>query len=463
MRAIDLLSLGTALVTVAFGGVPFELRGQEPAREIELRLEQAEAQAIRGNGVLAAAEARARGASEQARAARAFRWPGVEASAGFVRTDDPVGVFGTKLRQERFGEADFAIPSLNAPSAVSDWTAGLGAVWGVADPARWAEGRAAEAGARAADAQRARTAEGVVLGTRLIYLGAFAARGAREALVAEVDAARETEDRVTRRVAEGLATDADRLRATAAVADAQARLRIAEAEYADAVGDLAVQLGWGADSVPVPSPGLPTLADRSGAAPAGGDRADLRASAAALDAARAQADVFAAARLPSVEAFGHLGTHASGLTDDRAANWTVGVQVSVPLFTGFGLTAGRAAADEEARALEAEHRDRLLRAGAEVSAARRGVEAAEGARAAARSARDASQEAARLLALRYEEGMATLADLLRAQSQAAAFEARLVEAEARWLMGLARLDFVLGSAPGAASNDDSDSPQGDDR
>ncbi|MBT8335079.1 MAG: TolC family protein, partial [Gemmatimonadetes bacterium] len=255
--------LGTTLALAAGASA------QTPVREVVIRLDEAEGHALGGNAELVAAEARTRGAAARARAARSFRWPSVEASAGFVRTDDPVGVFGTKLRQERFGEADFAIPSLNDPEAVSDWTAGLGTVWGLGDPARWAEGRAAEAGVEAANAQRDRTAEGVVLGTRLIYLRAVAAREGRAAVAAEVAAALETEGRVVRRVAEGVATEADGLRATAAVADAQARLRLSEAAYADALSELGVHLGWAADSIPVPAPGLPTVVDRTEDAPAG--------------------------------------------------------------------------------------------------------------------------------------------------------------------------------------------------
>lgn len=441
---------GLAALAVAGGALPAV---SQELRPVEVTLAQAEAAALRGNPALAAASARVEGARWQARAAGAFVWPGVEASAGVVRTDDPVGVFGTKLRQGVFGEADFAIAALNDPDAATDWTAGVGARWAVGDPTRWAERRAADHAARAAGAQRDRTAEAVILGTRMVYLQAVAARGARAAVEAELAAARETAQRVDRRVDEGLATEADRLQAASAVADAQARLRLAEAAFQDAAGELSLHLGWAGDSIPVPVAGLPTVPDRSADPEAATERADLRASAAGLEAARAQVSARSAARLPSVEAFGQLGTHAPGFLDDPSANWTVGLQLSVPVFTGFGLGAGKAAAQAEARAAEAEHRDRVLRATVEVAAARRGVAASRESRDAARAARDASAEAARLLGLRYDEGMATLADLLQAQARAAGLDAALVEADARWRMALARLDFVLGTAPGTTTTD----------
>jgi len=422
------------------------LEGQERPREVPVSLPHAEEIARSESSVVAAAEARSEAWEERVRGSTAFRWPGLEASVGFARTDDPVGVFGTKLRQGRFGESDFSIESLNDPEAVSDWSAAVSTAWTVGDPVRWAESRAAEHSGRAA-AARARHSTGVVvLLVRTAYLQAASARGQRLAVEAELRAAGETVSLVERREAEGMATEADRLQARAAMADAEARRALADAAYADAVAMLGVQLGWAADSVPVPLDGMPDLADRA-ADPTGWEaRPDLVAAEHDLDATRAQVEVASAARLPAAQLFASLGTHAPGVTDDRASNWSVGLQVRVPLFTGFGLEARRGGAEAEARAAEATHVDRLLRAEAEVRTALRGVRAARESRDAALLARDASAEAARLLSLRYDEGMTTLADLLGAQARAAGLAARLVEAEGRWRIHLARLDFLLGSA-----------------
>jgi outer membrane protein TolC len=439
-----------ARAAVALAALPFlaGVRGveaQERPREVRVSLSQAEEVARSESSVVAAAEARSAAWAERVRGSGAFRWPGLEASLGFARTDDPVGVFGTKLRQGTFGEADFAIESLNDPDAVSDWTAAVSTAWAVGDPVRWAESRAAEHSARAAAARAEHSTEVVVFLVRSAYLQAASARGQRLAVEAELRAAGETASLVARRQAEGMATEADGLQARSAVADAEARLAMAEAAYADAVAMLGVHLGWAADSVPVPLDGMPDLADRAAEETGWESRADLVAAEHDLDATRAEVAVASAARLPAAQLFASLGTHAPGLTDDRASNWSVGVQVRVPLFTGFGLEARRGGAEAEARAAEATHVDRLRRAEAEVRTARRGARAALESRDAALLARDASAEAARLLSLRYDEGMTTLSDLLGAQARAAGLAARLIEAEARWRMHLAQLDFLLGS------------------
>ena len=66
----------------------------------------------------------------------------------------------------------------------------------------------------------------------------------------------------------------------------------------------------------------------------------------------------------------------------------------------------------------------------------------------ARNAADAADEAVRLLRRRYEEGMATVADLLQAEAVAASLTTGVVDAEANLSVALAALDFVLGSGAG---------------
>jgi outer membrane protein TolC len=414
-------------------------------------LAAAEAAALEGNGMLQAAEARRDAAAARVRGADAFLFPALQANAGVVRTDDPVGVFGTKLRQERFTEMDFALPALNTPDPVTDWNAGAGAQWQIGSFSKWAERDAARSGATAAEYSTERTAEAVVFRTRVFYLQAVQAQGTLDAAGAALEAARATAERVARRVAEGMGTDADRLQAEAAEAEARARVQMAEMQVRNAQEALGAHLGWGDGRLPVPAEMAPELPDRSDeadalAAAAPVARADVRASAAGVAAARAQARAVGARRLPALEAFGQLSTHAPGLGDDRGSNWTVGVQLSVPVFTGFGLEAGRDAAEAAAAATAAEHAARIREAAVEVSQARRGLATARTALDAVSAAQEAAAEAVRLLRRRYDEGMTTLADLLQAEARSAQLDAALVEARTRVLVAQANLDFALGDA-----------------
>lgn len=434
-------------------------RSQEPRPE-PLSLAEAEAQAVAANPEARAARHGADAAAHAADAAAAFRWPGVEARAGVLGTDDPVGVFGTRLRQERFAASDLDVGLLNDPDAVHDWTAGLGARWEIVDPARWAGLEAARLDARAAEAGSVRTLQAVRYRARVLYADLLRARGQHDAAQAAREAAAATLERVERRRAEGMATDADVLQARAAVADALARTVAADAGAADAADRLAAHLGWEPGRVPVPTT---TLDQVLGVDAARGDaetwrtRADLAASEAAAESARQRAREASASLWPRASLFAELGTHTHGLTDDRAAHWTAGLQISVPLFAGFGLRRAADASTSAARAEAARHEARVREAAREAASAERAVEAARGGHDAALAAAAAAQEAVRLLRRRYEEGMTTLAELLRAEAEAARLEAAAIDAHARVVMALATLDFALGA------NHHDDTPEGEAR
>lgn len=446
---------GAFLVLASLGWGAEPLASQQPTR-VPLSLAQAEQAAVEANPEAQAARHRTRAATSAAAAAGAFRWPGVEARAGVMGTDDPVGAFGTRLRQGRFTEADFAVERLNDPAAVEDWTAGVGAEWAIADGARWAEWSAARAEATAADAQLRRGLEAVRHHARMLYVDLLRARGQHTARQAAQEAAAATLDRVERRRGEGMATEADVLQARAALAGATAHRVAAELASADAADLLAAHLGWAPGVVPEPTTSLDEALRGGEPAPppAAGTlaRADLRASELAVESARQRVRAASAARWPRASVFTEVGSHAAGFTATRSTHWTAGLQVSVPLFTGFGLQRAAEASRSAAEAAQASHEGRVRDAAREVAAAQRGVEAAELSREAARAGADAAAEAARLLGRRYEEGMTTLAELLGAEADAARLAAAAVDADARLVAARATLEFAVGST-GPDSND----------
>ena len=143
------MNIRIIILTATLAAAPLAGQG---ATDVPLTLREAVAAALDGNRGLAAAGARADAAALGARASEGFLFPSVQATAGAMRTNDPVGVFGTKLRQRRFAAEDFDIAALNDPDAVSDWTAGVGAQWDIAQPYRWVERDAGVARSRAAAA-----------------------------------------------------------------------------------------------------------------------------------------------------------------------------------------------------------------------------------------------------------------------------------------------------------------------
>src|SRR6266498_5867749 len=75
--------------------------------------------------------------------------PTISAELGAMRTDDPVAAFGTKLRQGRFAQSDFALTALNFPSPINDVSTSLTLEQPILQLEDLFGRRAARAGARA--------------------------------------------------------------------------------------------------------------------------------------------------------------------------------------------------------------------------------------------------------------------------------------------------------------------------
>ena len=166
------ITLGAGALGAQQSGVPESLP-LSLSEAVELALEQ--------SSELRIATARANAAREGAKRAESFIWPVVGANAGAVRSNDPVAAFGTRLRQGRFGEADFAVDALNSPDPITDWSAALGGQWSVLDPARWAERDVASLQAEAAELGLGRMEEATLFQTHVLYLQALQAQARHEA------------------------------------------------------------------------------------------------------------------------------------------------------------------------------------------------------------------------------------------------------------------------------------------
>jgi len=88
---------------------------QQEAQLSALTLQQAVNIALEKNPLCKAAIADTKAASAGVREARSFLMPYLSFSETATRGDDPVYVFGSKLRQPRFTSADFGLNMLNSP------------------------------------------------------------------------------------------------------------------------------------------------------------------------------------------------------------------------------------------------------------------------------------------------------------------------------------------------------------
>ncbi len=431
------LALGLALSTHA------SAQTEPPGLAVRpLSLQGAIDAALTGNPDLAIAEAQRDIAGRHSRSASGPLWPRLDVNAGFMRSDDPVFVFGTKLRQRRFTAADFDLQELNNPNAINDWSTAFNLRWSILDPTIWAGRSSARNRAAAADWATARTREATVLITRTLYYRAQSATAQLAAADASVEAAEATLESFGKRAERGLLTEADLLQAEAELAAARAQQAAVAAARVDALQELGLHLGWSSDTLPEPTDTLvaPTAPLQGSFNPE--ERSDLRALAATAEAAGSAKTRNTMSYIPAIDLLAQYATHSSEPFAFDGTNWTVGVMLRWNLFSGFGRSAEGQRAELAKRIATLEYEQALRDAKSELDQAERAVRSARLQVEATQTASAAADAGRRLMRRRFDEGLATASDLLQAESRATAMRQGAIDALANYHVVVARLDFV---------------------
>ena len=345
-----------------------------PAKDVWWRafsdplLDELIAQSLRDNPDLAAAEARVREARALASVAGAERWPSLSATARAGRD-----------KLSRNGENLALIPFRPPTTEFSDYRAGFDASWEL-DFAGHARRTAEAAQARADSSVESRNAARVVVAAEVAgsYIDYRVYAERFDLARRSADSFAETE-RLTRLSEQaGLASTAERLRAEADAASAQAVVPPLEAAGRAALFRLAALSGEAAQTLaqrlaapqPVPAPpeavpvGLPAELLRR--------RPDVRRVERELAAATADVGVAVAAQFPRLTLVGDFGwdsVHSGSLTAAASQYWNAGPQLSIPLFAGGRLRAQADAARAARAAALASYRATVLGAFADTESA----------------------------------------------------------------------------------------------
>ncbi|MGE5729851.1 MAG: TolC family protein [Gemmatimonas sp.] len=351
--------------------------------------------------------------------------PSVRFEAGYIRTTDPIGVFGTSLRQRTITQANFDPQRLNYPPAVGNFQSGIVVEQPLFNADAWIGRRAAMHAADAGHASEEWTQFSTRVDVVQAYYGAILASERVSTLGAAARAAGAHLSQAQSMVRQGLVTKSDALLASVRASDIDAQLAEAKGEAANARRQLAVMLGLDGRDPPqqleVPA-ALPS-GDRIRAVVAsdtgsieGAQRADVRAASRQVDAARADALRARSTYLPRLNSFARYDWNSSDRPYAGDRNWTVGIMASWNIFSGASdLGDVQASA---ARASAAQAQDEAARANArlDVEQSRTSLDVALTRLSIAERATMQSAEAHRIVGRKYEGGLASVAELLDAQA-----------------------------------------------
>lgn len=429
------------------------LAGQEAAPQATgprtVTLQEAIASAREGNALLKAARADVQAKEGQMRLARSYFIPNLTFTENYSRTNNPVYVFMGKLTQANFTYQDFAIQSLNNPEPLTNWQSKVEMTFPLFTGGKLkAAYEASKFGVEAATSTASFAESSLVKGVTEAFYGSLLARQAVGVLQEAAKTAQAHLQQVEAMHKEGLVLDSDLLRIRVFAADMaqQESARAADAEVARSY--LAYAMGTDAEVLPsgdfsAPSNPLPTLEEAQQSALQ--NRGDLKAMTLQAQQAMRGVTMAKADYLPQV------GVLASYEQDTMAwspsawgDNWLLGVQLRIPIFDG-GARAGRV---ETARAQEVQVQQAVLdlqqKVRVEVKSAWLKAKAAAERVAVTTDSEAQAREAQRIVALRYQEGMATVTELLDADTALTAASLTRSQAIHDEIVERARLTWAMG-------------------
>jgi len=446
---IPLKFVAAAAVTL---WVSLAAQAQQTADPSILTLQQAVRIALAKNPRRKAAVADTRVSSADVREARSVLMPHVTFSETATRGNDPVYVFGSRLRQQRFTADDFSLNKLNTPLPFGNFSTRFGGTWSLFDSfASWHGVNLAKQMNEAAGHQLERTEQEIVFRVVNAYYGALLATKQLELAERAIKTSQSILDRSQSRFDAGLVVESDLLSSKVRIAARQQELIRARNNLDLARAELNTALG-----VPVDSPFRPTEALMESALPfpvlqdveklALTNRPDLKRIQSEESAQRQSVAIAKSSFGPRVNAFaGWEMDNPTFVAGGGGNNWLGGVEMQIDLFQGGAKRAElyrERALQDKVTAMKQVASDgvrlEVRRAYYNFDSARQEVEVARAVIAQAQNSLRINQD-------RYDGGLTTVTDLLGAEEATRRSQTDYWEAIYRFHTSYASLELASGT------------------
>jgi len=302
----------------------------------------------------------------------------------------------------------------------------------------------------AANATQDSTVQAVFLQAVQSFYQTQATQAALDAALESERAAKESFAAAEARYAAGSATPADKLQAQTAYSQATLNQITASGNLNNAKGALANMLGLDANQNIVLAAAdittVPASFDRDIAAlieEARLRRPDLQAAAAQVKAAQANVDAARASGMPSLSLTASTNqTSAAGVTSHGSS---VGLNLSVPLFSGFAPTYRIRAAEAQVEAQTAQLERLRLQVALDVWTAYQNLITATQSLRTTADLLNSAQQSERVALGRYKAGVGSILDVLNAQSALASARQQRIQSTFNWNVNRATLAQAMGS------------------
>jgi outer membrane protein len=414
-----------------------------------LTLDEAVRMALEKHPSLEAAAAKIRASEARIEQARSGWMPKVAYQESYQRGNNPVYVFGALLTQRQFTEANFNIRSLNRPDALNNFQSQVVADQTIYDFGATKSGiRAASLAREMSDEEKKALEQQVISGVARAYHGVTLAKEALKVAEEGLKSAEADLKRAQTVRDAGMATDADVLSIqvhVSAMREQQIRRK-----YDAEIGMAALNeaLGLPLDTQHDLTSPL-TVAKLAAEAPAL-QRAELRQIRLMADLAGEQAKQARAQRLPMIGFRGILEADRQQFGNKGGANWMIAASLKWNLFDGNRARQMQKEAEHQAAAARATEKQLQSALSLQVRKARTDLLAAQERITVTEATVAQAEESQRILRNRYSSGLATVTDILRADTAVLDARTRRLAAIYDQRMAAISVDAAAGTLNGAS-------------
>ncbi len=423
---------------------------QEKDTTQPLTLEQAVRMALKQNPAFQESADEAEATRARLKQVQAAWFPRFDFHQDFTRGNNPVYVFGSKLTQRQFTAADFVLHSLNAPTPLDNFQTRFDGQWRLFDSGQTLfHQRSSKHLVTAADFETEQARQDLILEIVRIYYVVLVLKENVKAADEALKTAEASEQRMETMHNAGLLVDSDLLSAKVFVSQMKDRQIRAQNDLAMAEMQLAREMGMAVDAPAEPTavlaePGMPAKTIEEWIHIALEQRPGLRAAQLQETAMGDETKAAKAEFGPKIGLFGSAERDAMTLGGPSGTNWTAGARLDINIFAG-GAQKARVA-EATANANKARHNVEWFRSGVQLEVRKAYLDGNAAAQRAvsARDAAEQAKESLRIVQNRYETGLTTVTELLRAQTAQLDATTGYLAALQDWQVARAQLERAAG-------------------
>jgi outer membrane protein TolC len=435
----------TLVLTVAIQPLAAQNRENSTQNIREMSLEEALAIAEKDNFRIRMAESDIEITRSQYRQTNAVFLPQISLEETGVSSNDPLNVFGFKLKQESATTADFNPELLNAPDPYENFTTKLQVQQPLFNPDQLFHRSAVKNRLNAAKEQLKGTTSYARFQVKDTYYQLLLTDERLSVINISLKAARENEKQAGDLLEQGMVNKADYLAAAVRVRDLESRQSEAKDLLQSVRENLRFLLGMSEEIVIKPTDSLRMASVSLGSIPvsSGTTNSTLRALQYRVEAAEEMVKSSKFSFVPSLNAFGSYEFNDNVLFGTRGESYMVGATLKWDLFSGFSKAGKVMQSRAELKKAEVAYQSQSLKNQMEIKQARRSVRQAQKQFNFVEASAEQVAEDFRIRTDRYEQGMETTSDLLRAEARLSQARLQRLNALYQYNISIAKLELLL--------------------